>query len=329
MANSRQWYHRANIPFPDVSTAAKQSRCIPWLIKASLMDQVTTGTLGPEGAPPGGAAWGCVGSSDGVTANMIGTDLWGSVYNDAKIVRASAGSNHSWMLNSKTINGITWYHLIDVASFNDSTLFATWMSKTAFTGGSVTDRPTSPTEFAVIPLNNTTNANLAAGHNFQKIVDADGNFYFSCGQVGTGYQSLFYNASRLADARSLDTTDLFAGWHFLNSGRGAPGYSSLCSNVIGRTYNNAINISGGAHNPNFGNQSMSGSMGANGADSKFDPFPIYVACSNVGAAGIRGKFPDMYWVGSAPPGASDPTTGQQERWVCGDVLIPGSIVVAQ
>lgn len=324
MALSRAWYTRANIPHPDVSTGLLQMKSQAWLLKANLMQQVATGTLGPLGAAPASAAWTCIGSSDGVTAGQDAVDRWGAVFDGTKIIRAAAGVAHSWfILRSPAAIG-SFYMLIDLGTAADTSILISF-SKNAYVGGTITARPTSTVEF-VGPNSTQWGAGNAANHNMQFVTDANGNCYVHNGQVGTGYVNMALWFGALAEARAGESHNFFCAFHYLASGRGAPGGSSQI--VTGRTTSNSAAITGGMLRWTLAGNTAQGVLEANCQDSAFDTLPCIVGNTNAGLAGFRGRFPDAVSGGAMNVGGSDPTTGAQERVCFGDFVTPHSVVPA-
>lgn len=324
MSLSRVWYTRANIPFPDITTALKAAQSQAWLMKANLMQQVTTGTVGPEGVAPAGAAWACKGSSDGSTAGIDNVDRWGGTFDATKILRAAAASPHSWILlqSQAAIGG--YYMLIALEAAADTSIYISF-SKNAYTGGSTTAKPTSTTEFVAFNGSQWNNGN-ASNQNFQFVTDANGDFYAHVGQVGAGFTYMALWGSELAEARGSDGHKFFVHAHYSNAGRGAPLGAS--STVIGRTSSNSANITGGMIRPTFAGNNFMGAMEANSQDSTFDTLPCIVGNTNAGLSGMRGRFPDAVMGGAMNVGGSDPTTGTQQRACFGDFVTPHSVVPA-
>lgn len=323
MALSRQWYTRANIPFPDVSSALISAKSMLWLIKAMALQQVSTGTLGPEGAPPGGSAWACTGSSDSVAAGMDAVDRWGSSFDASKIVRGNGAVAKSWFVMRHSGLGVSVCISYDGASDTNATIVGSYLE---FSGGGTTARPTSAQEFAIVAAGTIHNGNSGANQNAQFSVDASGNWYMHFGQVGAGFTYFALWGCALAEARAGDTRKFFLAQHFLNSGRGAPSIGSMTA--IGRTIGNSANTTGGMLRTTLQGATFHGALEANAADSAFDTLPVQVGCNNVGQGGIRGRFPDAICGGAMNVGGSDPTTGAQLRACFGDAVTPHSVVPA-
>lgn len=323
MALSRTWYTRGNVPFPDVSSALNSARSLLWLMKACLLQQATTGTVGPEGAAPGSAAWVCTGSSNGSAAGMDSVDRWGSTFTAGNIIRGNGAVSKSWLVARHTTAGVSICFSYDAASDVGVSIVGSYAE---FSGGSTTARPTSASEFIVLSLGSFHNGNSGANQNFHFATDASGNFYMHAGQVGAGFCYWALWGAELAEARVGDTRKFFLAQHFANSGRGAPQMGSMT--VLGRTIGNSANITGGVMRVTLGGQAYHGALEANAADSNFDTLPVIIGCNNTGQAGLRGRFPDAVMGGAMNVGGSDPTTGAQQRACFGDAVVPCSVVPA-
>lgn len=248
MALSRTWYSRANIPFPDTSTAQRVSQSKLWLLKAFLKGEISTGTVGASGAQPAGSNWTCVGSSDGTTAALDGTDRWTSTFDASKLVRTSTGSTaHSWIvLQAPTALHSSLFLTLQYRGATDN-LFRAFICYTAPTGGSITARPTLPAVFSQWgrPVSGSNTAfdndvNLmgdttaAVTHNFHYAIDADGNTYSTNGRVGSNNIQNFHVLTKLVETK---TGDNFAIAHFFNKTTG---------NQVNSTQTNAPSMPGQA-----------------------------------------------------------------------------------
>lgn len=90
--------------------------------------------------------WTVTGSSDAVTAGMDATDRWSA---DSKLVGAAEGVNHSWIVLKQASINTNYCVLINLQSSNLGAVDF-WVSpNAAFTGGSITNRPTSTQEFQI------------------------------------------------------------------------------------------------------------------------------------------------------------------------------------
>lgn len=326
MALTRTWYTRGNIPAPDTSTATLLAKSVIWCMKAALKDEISTGTLGPEGALPAGAKWTCAGSSDSATANMTGTDLWTASFDATKIVRANGAVAHSWIVLQSPAALGPYYLLIDWNTASDQ-LLSIYASKTAFTGGTITARPTSTTEWTVLNAG-TFAENVTNGHRITKTMDASGNFFFHTSKNSAAlFNSTFWGLTA-TDLVAGELVPFFTAYQFSTGGRGAGTYSTLAALVTGRVADNSATMTAGGFGTwVFGATTFSGAQQANFLTGAWDTMPIYMGTmAPTLKHGVRGIMPDVGVVGAPPVGGSDPTTSTQERMVVGDVLIPSSVV---
>lgn len=323
MTLSRDWYTRANVPLADISTAAQLAKATLWGWKAALKNELVTGTEGPEGPRPAGSNWTCAGSSDSVSANMTGTDLWGPTFDGTKIVRNTAGNAHSWIVLQSPAALGPFYICIDYSTSSTTQINIT-ASKTPFTGGSNTTAPTSANSFTLGTNQNFCENTSGVNHNLHITVDDNGNYWFLVSKTGSGIFNFTNFGSQCVENRVLDECNFFAGIHFQSSARGTPTTGSVT--VAGRNWNNTATMTGGIQVFQFGGVQFSGTATVNGIDGKWDVLPLYVYTSNSLTGGIRGRFPDVGIVGIPPVGSSDPSTSAQERVVAGDFLIPCSVV---
>lgn len=325
MALSRTWYTRGNVPVADHSTAALLAKSVIWGLKAWLCQQLSGGTLGASGAAPGGAAWTVVSSSDGASAGA--SDLWGGTFDGTKIVRAAAGVAHSWILLQSPAALGPVYLLLDYSTGSNQNLHI-YASKTAFSGGTVTDRPTSANSWTVMSDQQLVE-NVITDHCLHGSIDANGNYFFMTSKNSSGFFWFFNMGVTLVDGRAGDTNLFFTTWDFQTSARGTGDGASVAGRVNGRTYNNGAasnNLGVLWTNSGFGNFGGASGPAANQLDSKFDTLPFYVISTVAAAQGVRGRFPDLVYVGSAPVGGSDPNTGAQERVVMNCFLVPNGVV---
>lgn len=323
MALSRPWYSRGNVPASDTSTTALVAKSILWALKEALLDTLTGGTLGAEGALPGGGAWAVEGSSDSVAAGMDAVDRWGT-WNATKIVRASAGVAHSWIV-LKSPNAIgPRYLCIDYASASDQNA-AFVFSNNAFTGGSITARPTATKEW--VALSGQFAEASANVHRIHKAMDANGNFFFHVNRHSTAIFNFTLWGVSVSDTLVGELCPFFSVAHYSTGGIGAGQIASLT--CLGRVSDDTANTAGGG----LGHVSWGGtahsSIQSNVLGGGFDTMPVHVGTTApTGKNGVRGLVPDVVAIGAASVGASEPTTGAQERMVVGNILVPSSVAPA-
>lgn len=328
---SRAYYTRNNAPLDDNTTAQRIAQSGLHRLKAHLMDQVSTGTIGPEGARPASSIWSCISSSDGTTYNSSG-DAIGSAFNAAKWVRAAAeGTAHTWIQLYNANAGV--YLIINYIGASD-TLAQVIYSRTAFTGGSLTNRPTSTAEWYMGSASNSsvtvaTDTNTSAQHRSHFTVASNGEFFYATSRDGTG---VFYHLHAVLNAVQPDANDDHQSWslyHGSTSGRGAGVWASLatvgtCLN--GRNPGNTLTIStGGMLTYTFGSSAWPGINGSDGKTGQYRPFPAYVVTYTTVTA-FRGTLPDVWAIGTAAVGSSYPTAAAQTHMIIGDALVPSSVV---
>jgi hypothetical protein len=322
MALSRQLYSRGNIPAPDNSTSTLLAKSILWLIKAILKDEVITGTLGAEGAMPAGAKWTCEGSSDSSTANMAGTDLWTATFDGTKIVRASGAVAHSWIVLKSPVALGPYYLCIDWNAANDQTV-TIMGSKNAFTGGTITARPTATKEWTV--LSGTFCENVTTAHRAHKAMDGNGNFFIETSKNGAGLFNMAFFGLTVSNTVSGEQSPFFTAFQFTTGARGAGRVQGMA--VTGRSGDDSGTMTGSFGDLTFSGTTFGGTMQANVLNGAFDTLPVFVGSTGPTLKhGVRGTVPDVEIAGIATVGASDPTTGTQERMLLGDLLVPCSVV---
>lgn len=198
VTTTRQWYSYANVPFiPANSTDVQQ--WMLWLWKELLIGNYAGkgGTEGPEGARPATSYWTVVRSSDGA-GNVASSDLWVARTN---VIRATAGSNHSWIVLKSPITGPNGalgfgqgpvWMCIDNSAGVDARARILYARDDFSTGGTATARPTSATEFEGAYFLATNIAPIIWGDTTYGVarrvsisVDANGQFYFLMARSGS------------------------------------------------------------------------------------------------------------------------------------------------
>jgi len=140
-ALSQSYFTRGNIPVPDTSTATLISKWSQWGLKASLMNQISTGST--AGTRHANSVWTCLGSSDGTTGALDGVDRWGSTFDAAKIVGAASGTAHSWIALRNAASG--YDTVIDINSTVTGNAGLRAMKTTGgLTGGTAAVCPQTP-----------------------------------------------------------------------------------------------------------------------------------------------------------------------------------------
>lgn len=336
------WYTRANAPFPDVSTQALLNKSWLWMLKAFLKDEVATGTIGPEGARTAGSLWVCIGSSDGVTANMTGTDLWTNAFDASKIVQAANGVAHSWIVLQNVAAGI--YLCIDCNSATTTTAGFIW-SKSAFSGGTNLTRPTASNSWSIGTASApaaTTNYiflsdSAAAATNGSFSTTAAGNFVFVTARTTQGICNSFTWHAQNVDLAVNDVHPNHVAAHNLASSRGAGswvsalanGYANPGAGFYSRNWGNGgYATSGGANRWAFGATEHPGFTNIQGNEPNWLALPVEILdIAPAGSTAWRGRVPDLFVVGNAPVGSAYPTMAAVTQQVVGSVLIPMSVLL--
>lgn len=327
------YYSSVDYALPDTSTIAKLAASVLFCRKEFLKGGIS-GTNGPGGARPGSANTTIVSSSDGVTAGA-GDNLGGAVFTAAKWVRAGEGTAHSWWVERHSSltdgpfevciamdgggSGVDYYLTMVVAKGSG-----------AFTGGSITNRPTATKE-SVFQGQFIRSGSPGAGFAHLQ-TDANGACYFMVGHTGMGILNLVMgvHSGLLQTRTSGDASRTFFSVAFQDSGRGAPLYGSVATHsyMYGFCYDGTTGIPSGTSglwHPFFnGSQSIDTVIvGGNAIDGKLDEYPIWPIFDNTtGKKGSRGIMPDVYLVGTGKPvGYTEPQVGTPELIVLGDVAI--------
>lgn len=215
-ALSKTYCTRVNIPTTSHSTAAIAGRNIVWLLKAALKDEVTSGTL--TGSRHPNSVWTCVGSSDGVTAALDGVDRWGTaVFDNTKIVSATAASPHSWIILQNSTLG--YQLLLDFNSSNQDYLrIAMTPSTTPWVlAGTATHSPPITSKSIATSSSNVDStgssfflsSNAATTQYGTITIDETGQFNFFVHRAGIGVSVGGLCVTKLDDAPVEDQQKLF------------------------------------------------------------------------------------------------------------------------
>jgi hypothetical protein len=263
--------------------------------------------------------WTCLGSSDAVTAGLDGVDRWTAAFDATKIVRAAAGVAHSWITMQSPVtfgnNTGPYYFTIDYSTGIDSTVTIAW-SKTAPTGGTTLNRPTSVdewtnvnTQFAQNPLiTSTVQGWLAATGDFMFThcpIAAPASF-----PLGIGFFTLFNcKPGDLVQVSSyFDFLSFFSQANLINVLAGPRLQTRDVTNTATRSLtlvSPSVNIA--VNTQMFAAINMGGTDAADGA---YDDFSIWMYVNNAGQLSLKGRLPDIYWSPDSLAQASvEPTTG--------------------
>lgn len=343
----RTWQYDVNRVWTPAS-AVEHTRYQMWYLKAFLKGEI------------GGAAsglWTCVGSSDAVTANVSdNTDRWGSPYNGAKIVRANAGTAHSWIVLKSpnfTAGGISatpFYMLLDFGTTADANIVIAY-SKVGFTGGTTLARPTATDEWGVGQIAGLVPTSLAyndgsasAPYRVHGILCTDGSFCFLHSKDGSGVFQTIQVFSVLANVKAADAYPVFtlfcatpSGWP-VDTAKGIATPTFASAYCTGRNYAGTVCSlpvlvpgGGGTTTPHLVyHQTGTGTWSqADGADGSMPDFPFWVATSGgSNLDGIKGRLQDFALcpvpgnIAGLPIGAVEPASGTITSVNLGGVWAP-------
>lgn len=324
------WHTRAEVAFPDTANLQQTQRSYLWCIKAALLNQLAGGST--SGTRDPGSVWTVAGSSNGVAAGMDGVDRWGATFTPANLVRAAEGSPHSWIvLQSPAALGM-WLLLNYNASSEGGAGIT--LSNVAYTGGTVSAKPTSTNETSVqqaTPNSWATQmgveSTFGVTYRFGFSVNQIGEFNWWSNRVATG---LFNGFGALRTIKDRHPSDLWPFTGFSEnsiSGRGAG--SSSCfstSNAAMRTPNLSIRSGvSGWSTPAFGSTAFSSAAPIDVLRNEHIALPIYGYTSDAGQSAWRGRLQDLYVVGLPVVGGSWPTMGAQQYMVVNGLLIPSGV----
>jgi len=108
--------------------------------------------------------WTCVGSSDGSTSNLSGTNLWSG--NSALVWANSNGTSHSWIV-LKNLTGLGTYQILISLVGSGATGGPNWCLRASpggnYTGGSASNDPTATDEMTIASSAAWTDTNISGG----------------------------------------------------------------------------------------------------------------------------------------------------------------------
>jgi hypothetical protein len=332
-ALSKIWSRRENAPL--ASTVSKQALCasnfLAW--KRHLVGDVSVGGLQQNVRDPA-SIWVLEQSSNGVTfgASDLISGLSDCIWN-------TVGSNHTWAVFYSASLQLRMCLALNATDQSYIGGFACEASL-PYTGGSLTQRPTAPREFALqytggapatsdsrVFFTDTATGNLNVT-NF--IASTDGGFVFMCSRPGSLGFTTVCALVRTVDATITDTRNtLFFTDVSTPGSRGAFQYTQLqaFSNVQFRNQNGSLCNGGGFRQGlTFGGTSWA--LGTPGVDSQTGQYltdQLVVASLDGAQKTLRGRIADMFFIAGTPPVGQAFASGTgtaQEYVVVGDVLVP-------
>ena len=325
------WHTRAEVSFPDTANLQQTQRSYLWCIKAALCDQLAGGTTSGTRAP--GSVWTVAGSSNGVAAGMDGVDRWGATFTPANLVRAAEGTAHSWIvLQSPAAFGM--WMLLNYNATSEGGAGIT-LAPAAYTGGSVTAKPTATNETSIQQATVTSwNAQMSVESTFGVTY----RFGFSVNQIGelnwwsnrisTGLFNGFGAARTVKDRHPSDLWGLTGFTENTASSRGAGGPQVLfaSNNAAMRSPNLATRVgNGGWTTPAFASTAFASTAPIDVLRNEHIAIPIYGYTSDAGQSAWRGRLQDLYITGNPVVGGSWPTMGAQQYMVVNGLLVPSGV----
>lgn len=326
------YFTQANVPVPDVSTALVISQFEMWSTKAFLLNQLTGGTT--SGTRAAGSIWTCLGSSDGVTAGLDGTDRWTTTFTPSKIVGAASGTAHSWIALREATSG--YDIVIDTNSVGIGTvgLYAT-KSSTGLTGGSTTTRPAAAGDSEAFMCGSTqTTASTttavfsdfatATPHNISFVTGTSGARWYAVGhRSGAGIAHGFLAFWNAINGDPTDTRNQWWLKSAVTSGRGSP-TNTFNAGVGGsrRLHNNSGPITlGGSRAWTFGGVTA-GNVGIDVLRNGYFTSTVEMAGLLPGSIAHYGILTDILFTSGGSLGGSFPSVGSMNRHVLGDTVLP-------
>lgn len=297
-----------------------------WYMKAFLKGEI------------GGAAtglWTCAGSSDSVTAAMDGTDRWTSTFTPSKLVFDNDGSAHSWIvLQAPAGIGATLYMVLDYNHNGVPQHLSLWFASQPFTGGSTTNRPTSPDEWTASG-NNWVQATFHDGTATNWVVNGamttEGSFHFLMNSVGASdiYSSIMCH--KMSEIRSEDTVPIVV---YFNSGGSVYSRPTTSINNQPKIALRGGNDSVSSLDAGFltwldsGGNVFLETMSTDSVTGNYDDLPVpVVVWSPVNMRSIRGRLADIRWCPqSLANGTVEPSTGSPVSMVINDFWFPCNAV---
>ena len=337
-ALSRAYSARVNVPFGSNNTTALLiHQYAAWSLYMHLTNQHSTGTASSV-ARATNSVWTVRYSCDGTTAGSAGdgVDRWTSTFTPSKLVRASNGVAHSWMVLRNAASGLE--ACIDISGTVDgSGLLSFARVSNPFTSGSTTTRPTATgtlEEWAPGFGRGNPIAGSAAPGVFGLDFTIGGTFFSSCifgpdanflhllHRGTTGIAHSLFGLWQTSGAQAADTRNWYGIGSALVSGRGAPNWAAISSTtaLVGRLPDGTMPTQGGIKAITFGGSVYAGTFGADFNSSNYFADPLEIR--EVTQVWDRGFLPDLYSIGTAPVGASFPLGSTQTHVVIGDMLLP-------
>jgi hypothetical protein len=314
MALEKTWDAAVNYAYPDTSTVALTQKSILWCWKEALKNTILACDY---------AAFTVIGSSDAATAGMDGVDRWGTTFDGTKIVRAAAGTAHSWICLRNATLGI--YVIIDWASANDYRCTVI-CSKTLPTGGTTLNRPTATDQWVAFNDGQFQTNTLQGAGKIHKSTCSDGSVILVDGVSGSGImeRTLQFHKVSGADASDLAPFVSIVEWGGVAADVLRANNNLYAAAVQGR---NAANTAATAmailQMQTSANAWNSLLTGVDATTGRRPALPWYVFGNSASNYSVRGRIADCYWgPSSTPNGDTAPAGGAIEHNFIGDCWLP-------
>lgn len=336
-AVSRTLCSRINQPYENTTTQLNLARSVMFSLIQNLINTAAGGTL--TGTRHANSVWAVLGSSDGST--NFSTAGVNHIAARTNLIWAANGANHSWIWLENTTLG--YQIVLDCinATETDIRLSASRTASAAYTGGSLTQAPTSTEEFfwATTSIGFTSVSYLSdlttgGTQNTHFVVAENGEFEFMASRAGTGVCHLFIGLQRTVGGPVGDVRNTFWIGATSTSGRGVPTgpqLSQVTSGIVGRNPNGvAVVTQGGGSDHSAGGTVLfgGGNYGTDAVSGQYNSTAVSVWSANAGQYAYRGTLPDMYTITSVNIGTSIPSAAAQTRTVVGDYIIAFPSTVA-
>jgi len=338
-AVSRAWHSRINIPYEDTTSQLNLARSYVFSLFRCLIDTQTGGTATNSRA--GTSIWTVRGSSNGTSSfSVSGVNHIAARTN---LVWAAVGANHSWMwLENTTLGYQIVIDCIDATNTNIS-LRAASAATGAYTGGSLTNAPTSAEDFVWSSTTATASemalwmSDVTTGgtQNTHFAVAANGEFQFFASRAGQSRVHVYMALAKTTGGPAGDVRNVFLIGGSLASARGMPSANALATpaGCSGRNPNGVATMTqGGIVGHIAAGLTLYGNGSGFGADSitgLYNSVALQVWGAVAGSYSYRGLLPDMYTV---TPGVavatSIPSAAAMTRTVLGDIIVPLPSTVA-
>lgn len=267
-------------------------------------------------------AWTVSGSSDGVTFNMTGTDLWDD---DTKLVYVNSTQNHSWIVLRQVAMGAAGVEiLIDLVGGTTGQQLVVRIASVedgGFTGGSLTAAPTAvKQQILQTGMFITMSGDAATRWNVMQAND------------GTGTRVWVYSAGVLQFLWVFESpTDKVSAWNDAYVGFASIGTGVTAPNSYGYTYwkstindtlaGIAMSMEATSTNALY-TEAFCGNI-PNDLTTEYVMLPMGICCNTTGVRGRHGIMPDMWYksTGTAE-GDTYPSDGSASFLNVGPFIFP-------